>query len=352
MYMYMYIQTCTLYKNAHARIHCTYLYMYMYIHCIVHTCTCTCSSSSSYIDLMPQFLRAVRALCNIYPFYKRALQRGEITGVSSFAHSVPASPAITSSSNFRDPFQSSPNVRRAGSFGSLLDDSSCSIPSSHVTAAATNPTPSTRRGFRGHRRTHSQTLPTEGAGRDVVIGGHTSASEPPQPSSSSSSHNARFLSVSGSIAGGGGRGGGAPALEDPFLKLEVVWSSLESWFDLILAEVEKTAGDLSGSEKELLLRRILSVDGDLKEETPGGQPHSTPSHITPSHTIPSHVTPSHVTPSLTAVSRTPHISPPHTTPLTLHPHIHVHVQLYHPSHTCTCTCTCNTHLTHNRRWCY
>lgn len=193
------------------------------------------SSNSSYSDLMPQFLRAVRALCKLYPIFKQALQRGEIIGTDSVAHSVPASPATT---DLVDPFQSGSNVRRAGSFGSLIDSNS-RHQRSHTTASAVR---LTRRGYGAsglaHRRTHSQTLPPSEGNHD---GGHSFVA--------SSSHQTDSV--------------GSPTLENPFQKLEIVWASLESWFDLILAEVEKTTNqpgsDVAG--RALLMRRMQSVDG-------------------------------------------------------------------------------------------
>lgn len=179
---------------------------------------------------MPQFLRAIRALCNLYPFFKQALQRGEIIGVDSVAHSVPVSPATT---DLIDPFQPSSNVRRAGSFGSLVDGNT----RHHRSQTAANPVRLTRRGYGAHRRTHSQTLPP-------TEGNHNGGSP-------NSSHQPDSASM------------GSPMMEDPFQKLEIVWASLESWFDLILAEVEKTSS-LPGSEvagRTLLMRRMQSVDG-------------------------------------------------------------------------------------------
>lgn len=197
------------------------------------------SSNSSYSDLMPQFLRAVRALCNLYPIFKQALQRGEIIGSDSVPRSVPASPATTDSV---DPFQSGSNVRRARSFGSLIDSNS----RHHRSQMAANPVRLTRRGYGSsgltHRRTHSQTLPPSERNHDGE-------------NSFVSSSSRKNDSVSADVE--------LLMLEEPFQKLEIVWASLESWFDLILAEVEKTTG-LPGSKvagKALLMRRMQSVDG-------------------------------------------------------------------------------------------
>ena len=191
----------------------------------------TLSSSSNYSDLMPQFLRAVRVLCHLYPLYRKGLQRSEITGVTPAPHSVPTSPAITSSSDFLD--HSALSIQRAGSFGSLLESGSrVGHTRTQTVTGAANLVQLPKR--RDHRRTHSQTLPAE----DTA--GWACQAE----------------------CGRGGRGG-PPSLEDPFSKLEAVWSSLESWFDLILTEVEKTAGEPSGSVeggRDLLKRRMESVD--------------------------------------------------------------------------------------------
>ena len=64
---------------------------------------------------------------------------------------------------------------------------------------------------------------------------------------------------------------GSP-LVDPLDKLEVVWSSLESWFNLIVAEVEKTEGGAGGrglKERgtDLLKKRMLSIDDSVARAT-------------------------------------------------------------------------------------
>ena len=117
---------------------------------------------------MPQFLRCIKILCSLYPFYKQV------------------------SSTCVSPM--SPN-RRSDSLGSHLD-----------TAARPNPR---SRSFLnswagGHRRTAS---------------------------SDNNLEESRWSSsaVAGTVE----------VTEDPFDKLEMVWTSLESWFDLILKEIEK-----------------------------------------------------------------------------------------------------------------
>ena len=198
------------------------------------------SSSSSYSDLMPQFLRAVRALCRLYPHYRQALQRSEIARASNITpHSVPTSPAIVSNS--------APNVHRAGSFGSLLENTShhSHHPRTQYIPAATNTVQSTTR--RGHRRTHSQTLPVSSGGDVPPISPHSFQN------------------------GATPNRGGIPVLGDPFVKLEPVWSSLESWFDLILTEVERTVDGESGAGgrgggRDLLRRRMEGVEGSGDSE--------------------------------------------------------------------------------------
>ena len=212
--------------------------MYIVTYIIVYSFP-SVSSSSSYSDLMPQFLRAVRALCRLYPHYRQALQRSEIVGASNTTpHSVPTSPAIVSNS--------APNVHRAGSFGSLLENTShhSHHPRTQYIPAATNTVQSTTR--RGHRRTHSQTLPVSSGGDVPPISPHSFQN------------------------GATPNRGGIPVLGDPFVKLEPVWSSLESWFNLILTEVERIGGEGGrGGGRDLLRRRMEGVEGSGDRE--GGE---------------------------------------------------------------------------------
>ena len=210
-------------------------------------CVCAvyvyCSSSSSYSDLMPRFLRAIRALCCLYPHYQQALQQSEIAGASaSVPHSVPTSPATLSSS---DPLQQA--VQRASSFGTLLDNNAASQNTHPRTQTVPAPNNLVHHSTRDHRRTHSQTIPSEEAWHAATsLSGET----PP------------IFLQSASIIIEGGR---LCVLRDPFAKLETVWASLESWFDLILTEVEKTARDLVGGSlergRDLLRKRMVRVGG-------------------------------------------------------------------------------------------
>lgn len=73
----------------------------------------TCSVSSSYQDLMPQFLRAIRILCALHKHFVAAYKT--MPPESIISGSVPSSPSIHGNS------PRAASVKRAGSFGSLLD---------------------------------------------------------------------------------------------------------------------------------------------------------------------------------------------------------------------------------------
>lgn len=83
---------------------------------------------------------------------------------------------------------------------------------------------------------------------------------------------------------GGRRGGRGGELEDPFCKLETVWSSLESWFDLILVEVNKTTSEKENHDSHNETRGHLDLvsDGDKTDgPPPPPPPQSQPSSVTP-----------------------------------------------------------------------
>lgn len=155
------------------------------------------SVSSSYHDLMPEFLRCVKILCSLYPYYKQALSM------------------MSSSQSSQD---SSSQHRRAGSIGSPLD------PGRRSPRAR-----SFLNSWAGHRRTGSSDGMIEGGG------------VPPTTSSSSSGGNIPMFFSYGS--------GTIELSEDPFDKLETVWSSLESWFDLLLKEVQKLSNAKAGKSE-------------------------------------------------------------------------------------------------------
>ena len=149
---------------------------------------------------MPQFLRAIHILCVLYKYYLDAV------GVESSSHiinSVPSSPLSTSvpNSNLQEP---NADVRRVGSYGSLLDS-----PRGRGGSGR-----SRLRSFRGHRRSHSQTNPPRSGTNSGSHGSNTSPSSPPSQSHSDT-------------------------ISNPFEELEMVWGSLESWFDLLIIEVQK-----------------------------------------------------------------------------------------------------------------
>lgn len=150
---------------------------------------------------MPQFLRAVRILCTLYKYYLDAV--GVESSSSPIINSVPSSPLSTSVPNSNLQERNS-DVRRVGSYGSLLDS-----PRSRGGSGR-----SRRRSFRGHRRSHSQTNPPRPGTNSGSHGSNTSPSSPPSQSHSDT-------------------------ISNPFEELEMVWGSLESWFDLLMVEVQK-----------------------------------------------------------------------------------------------------------------
>ena len=156
------------------------------------------SVSSDYQDLMPQFLRAVRILCTLHKYYLDAV--GAEPSSSPIINSVPSSPLSTSipNSNLQE---LTSDVRRVGSYGSLLDN-----PRNRGGSGR-----SKLRSFRGHRRSRSQTNPPQSG---TNSGSNTSPSSPPSQSHSDT-------------------------ISNPFEELEMVWGSLESWFDLLMVEVQK-----------------------------------------------------------------------------------------------------------------
>ena len=119
---------------------------------------------------MPQFLRAVHILCALYKYYLDAVG---VESSSPIINSVPSSPLSTSvpNSNLQEP---NSDVRRVGSYGSLLDS-----PRSRGGSGR-----SRLRSFRGHRRSHSQTNPPRSGTNSGSHGSNTSPSSPPSQSHS------------------------------------------------------------------------------------------------------------------------------------------------------------------------
>ena len=152
---------------------------------------------------MPQFLRCITMLCSLYPNYNK-IQLHHNT-----ARSLPRDLMTTSSAR----------VRRTDSLGSHLE-------SSRSTRAATLSFFSNLSG--SHRRTNSHGAPVDID--DILI--------------------ERESMISASL-------GDVASMEfpaDPFEALEVVWTSLASWFDLLKKEVikiEATDDSLSEAVPEL-----------------------------------------------------------------------------------------------------
>ena len=149
---------------------------------------------------MPQFLRSVRILCALHKYYLDAV-RVESSS-SPVINPVPVSPLSTSvpNSSLQHPVST---VRRAGSFGSLLDSPRNRGGSGRLKLLSS----------RGHRRSRSQGVPPRSGVNSTLCDSDTS------PSSLSRSH--------------------SDSISSPFEELEVVWGSLESWFDLLIIEVQK-----------------------------------------------------------------------------------------------------------------
>ena len=184
------------------------------------------SVSSNYDHLMPQFLRAVRMLCALYPLYTEALQEKKIVTTYSGSGSPP---------EYLDPFHIH-SSRRSESFGSLLEGSLLAAASPNVAGQHHPPRRS------GHRRTHSQ--PGNGSEDSNTtdwgfVFRRSTASKAPlqQPTQ----------------------------CDNPFKKLEMVWDSLRSWFSLIRVEVEKVIGD-SGDTIGDTGVVSLATRGEKKEE--------------------------------------------------------------------------------------
>ena len=109
--MYMYVATCTCF---YAFIHTTHM-----LTSNVDICPTPHSVSSSYQDLMPQFLRAIRMLCTLHKHFVAAYKM--MPSDSIINPSVPSSPGVYS---YNSDGPTAATVRRAGSFGSLLDSPS------------------------------------------------------------------------------------------------------------------------------------------------------------------------------------------------------------------------------------
>ena len=137
-------------------------------------------------------------------------------------------------------------MRRAGSFGSLLDSPTIARPTERV---------KTGRRF-GHKRSHS--------------GGNSSSN------SGASNRDSRANTIATTSPDSLSSGGGGGFLLDPFEQLEMVWASLQSWFDLLKAELERVEKIELGSESidgEATVNAAVHLDPDVAESTRGQQDH-------------------------------------------------------------------------------
>ena len=161
-----------------------------------HTCTCTSfiisyhlslflvslSVTSSYSDLMPQFLRYIKVLCALYPYYCTAVAQ------------APPSPLTR---------QTSPTTRLR--WNENPNDS-------RPRRAATLTLFSGRGGGGGHTRTNSHGSPTD-LFSEIQL--------------------ERESMISASL------GDVTVSSNNPMEELDTVWTSLSSWFDLLQNEISK-----------------------------------------------------------------------------------------------------------------
>eukprot|EP00731_Ephydatia_muelleri_P024595 Em0016g866a len=153
------------------------------------------SISSNYQDLMPQFLRGIRILSALYPTYIRAIKHSS----SPITTSTPSLTTIPSTQGrcLTEPAGGS-YVHRVGSNGSVTERQ---LPRTSTVSSNAS---------RGHHRSRSQTIMSSDLGHSV----ERSNTQPSSPRSK-------------------------PSIPDPLQGLEMVWVSLESWFDLLVTEVQK-----------------------------------------------------------------------------------------------------------------
>ena len=144
---------------------------------------------------MPQFLRGIRILSALYPTYIRAIKHSS----SPITTSTPSLTTIPSTQGeVPDRASWSSYVHRVGSNGSVTERQL--LRTSTVSSNAS----------RGHHRSRSQTIMSS----DLEHSVERSNTQPSSPRSK-------------------------PSIPDPLQGLEMVWVSLESWFDLLVTEVQK-----------------------------------------------------------------------------------------------------------------
>eukprot|EP00731_Ephydatia_muelleri_P024593 Em0016g864a len=153
------------------------------------------SISSNYQDLMPQFPQGIRILSALYPTYIRAIKHSS----SPITTSTPSLTTIPSTQGeVPDRASWSSYVHRVGSNGSVTERQ---LPRTSTVSSNAS---------RGHHRSRSQTIMSSDLGHSV----ERSNTQPSSPRSK-------------------------PSIPDPLQGLEMVWVSLESWFDLLVTEVQK-----------------------------------------------------------------------------------------------------------------
>lgn len=151
-------------------------------------------------------------------------------------------------------------MRRAGSFGSILDSPDLSH-GGHGRGSGGG-----RLGRRfGHRRSHSQSTnpdnsPTAAATREnrsQTLAVTPSSPTTPQRTGSGNTHrgSGRKRSCEASIS-----------ISDPFEQLETVWNSLESWFDLLMTEVAKLQATESTTAQATIISKNEEDESAQKQE--------------------------------------------------------------------------------------
>lgn len=218
------------------------------------------SVSSSYQDLMPQFLRAIRMLCSLYKHYVEALKtETQTTRQSPTTLSTPSSPSPHFAAGSHSPSVAS--VRRAGSFGSILDSPDLSR-GGHGRGSGGGGGGGGRLGRRfGHRRSHSQstnpdnsptTTTRENRSQTLAVA-PASPTTPQRTGSGNSNRRKRSREASFSIS-------------DPFEQLETVWNSLESWFELLMTEVAKLQATETTSAQAMIISKNRGNKSAQKQE--------------------------------------------------------------------------------------
>ena len=162
-------------------------------------------------------------------------------------------------------------MRRAGSFGSILDSPDLSRVEGHgrvSSGGGGGGGGGGRLGRRfGHRRSHSQSTNPDNSptttvreNRSQTLAVAPDSPSTPQHTGSGNSHhrgNGRKRSREASVS-----------ISDPFEQLETVWNSLDSWFELLMTEVAKLQAKESTCTAQATAVSKNSEDkGAQKQET-------------------------------------------------------------------------------------